>query len=195
MQISEDEITKRYAKIYLEILMRYREYIEESESLYIAELSKLVTPDKESIVNIANDIKGKFPSYSMTENFYEAANYAFEYINENILTVVMPIQFWLYPEETVSCGAGDIFDKATLLCSIFIALGNPSAMVLTKEQPTGKLVRVYCEYNNKLIVADVEKGITVMESYDKFLESIGLGGDKQNVSAYEFNDKRYRTIV
>jgi len=60
--------------------MRYKDYIEENENLYVAELPKLITPDNESVVGLANKIKSQFPIYSYNENFPDAVRSAYSYV-------------------------------------------------------------------------------------------------------------------
>jgi hypothetical protein len=130
--MEDTELLKKYNQLYLEVILRYKEYIEEKESLYVAELPKLVVPENEDVVNIANRIKNSMPSYNYNDNYYDSARLAYSYVKDEITLANLPIQFWLTPDETIKCGAGDIFDKAVLLCSLLIALGDVSAKIIIK---------------------------------------------------------------
>ena len=192
--MDESELLKKYNSLYLDIIMRYRDYIEEKEGLYIAELPKLVTPDDESVKLLASSMKEKFPSYKYEENFAEAANAAYSYVISSIATVSLPIQYWQKPADTIKHGAGEIFDKAVLLCSILVSLGCLPAKVAVSVGETVKSFAVYFENDSKIVSMDIEKGMATFESMDKFLEYLGIREDS-DVTAYEFNDKMYKDLA
>jgi len=189
------ETLKRYNQLYLEIIMRYKDYIEENENLYVAELPKLITPDNESVVSLANKIKSQFPIYSYNENFPDAVRSAYSYVKESILLVNLPIQFWLKPEEVIRCGAGDIFDKATLLCSLIIALGNVSTKLIIKVKDSEREFIVYSEFNKGIIAVDLERGVKEYKSRDELLKAMGVYEESEEMNVYEFNDKIYNSII
>ena len=189
------ETLKRYNQLYLEIIMRYKDYIEENENLYVAELPKLITPDNESVVSLANKIKSQFPIYSYNENFPDAVRSAYSYVKESILLVNLPIQFWLKPEEVIRCGAGDIFDKATLLCSLIIALGNVSTKLIIKVKESEREFVVYSEFNNGIVAVDLERGVKEYKSREELLKAMGVYGENEEMNVYEFNDKMYNSII
>ncbi|MFP3278445.1 MAG: hypothetical protein RXO43_02695 [Candidatus Micrarchaeota archaeon] len=189
------ETLKRYNQLYLEIIMRYKEYIEENENLYVAELPKLITPDNESVVGLANKIKSQFPIYNYNENFPDAVRIAYSYVKDNILLVNLPIQFWLKPEEVIRCGAGDIFDKATLLCSLIIALGNVSTKLIIKVEENEREFVVYSEFNNGIIAVDLERGVKEYKSREELLKAMGVYKENEEMNVYEFNDKMYNSII
>jgi hypothetical protein len=189
------ETLKRYNQLYLEIIMRYKDYIEENENLYVAELPKLITPDNESVVGLANKIKSQFPIYSYNENFPDAVRSAYSYVKESILLVNLPIQFWLKPEEVIRCGAGDIFDKATLLCSLIIALGNVSTKLIIKVKDSEREFIVYSEFNKGIIAVDLERGVKEYKSRDELLKAMGVYEESEEMNVYEFNDKMYNSII
>ena len=189
------ETLKRYNQLYLEIIMRYKEYIEENENLYVAELPKLITPDNESVVGLANKIKSQFPIYNYNENFPDAVRIAYSYVKDNILLVNLPIQFWLKPEEVIRCGAGDIFDKATLLCSLIIALGNVSTKLIIKVEDSEREFVVYSDFNNSIIAVDLERGVKEYKSREELLKAMGVYGENEEMNVYEFNDKMYNSII
>src|SRR5271155_3942819 len=114
IRMDESESLKAYNSIYLEIIMRYKEHIEEKEGLYIADLPKLVTPSDESVDLLAREMKNNFPVYNYDENFPDAARLAYQYVKDKVVEISLPLQFWLRPPQTIKYGAGDIFDKALL---------------------------------------------------------------------------------
>ncbi len=188
--MDEKELLRRYNNLYLSALMRYRKYIEENETLYASELPILVTPNDDAVVGIAGIIKDSFNAYSYGRDFYAAVKLAYEYVNEDIATVTMPVQFWLTPEETIKAGAGDVVDKATLLCSIIIALGNVSATIIATVSDVGRKFVVCVDANGKALGIDVERGISEYASKEALLKGLSVGSNSDMI-AYEFNDKHY----
>ncbi len=188
--MDEQELVKKYNLLYLEILMRYKDYIESEESVYVAELPKLITPEDQSVVNLANKIKSSFSQYSYDRDFYGAARIAYENVTQSIATISLPLQFWLKPSQTLKCEAGDVFDKATLLCSLLIALGNVSTKVIIAAKDESRTFIVYCEYAEGLILFNMEEGMTQVKEKQELLNNLGIGKD-EDLTAYEFNDKMY----
>jgi len=199
-----DELS-HYNKLYLTMIMRYKELIEEQENLYVAELPKLVTPEDPAVLALANSFKAKINEYNSDSDFFKAAKAAHAYVKEEIATVTLPVQFWLMPSETISAGAGDLLDKATLLCSIFIALGNITSKIIIATKDSERKVGVYCESANtttvntnananaRIVYFDIENGVSEYASKEELLQSLGIGND--NISAYEFNDKMYNDLA
>ncbi len=189
---------KAYNSIYLEIITRYKDYIEEKEGLYLTDLPKLVTPENEGVMLLAKELEGNFPAYLYDDNFEEAAGLAYAYVKDRIANVSIPIQFWLTPSQTIRYGAGDIFDKAVLLCSMLIAMGNVSSRVMVVVKNNDRHFVVYSEFKDRIIGMDMESGLKTYGSMDAMLEQNGIDKDSENdedTTAYEFNDKFYRDIV
>ncbi len=183
-----------YNKLYLAIIMKYKSYIEEKENVYAAELPKLILPDNKAVLALAGKVKSEMPHYDYEKNFEVALKTAFEQVSTQIATVTLPVQFWLLPEQTLEIGAGDAFDKANLLCSVLIALGNISSKTIITINDTKRTLGVYCEYKDKIIYADLEKGIKKFSSKEKLLGALGIGKD-ENLAAYEFNDKMFNNLA
>ena len=193
--MDEIETLKAYNNIYLEIIMRYKEHIEEHEGLYIADLPKLVTPSDESVILLAREIQNNFPVYTYDENFPDAAQQAYQYVKNKINLISIPVQFWLKPSETIKYGAGDLFDKAVMLCSTLIALGNVSSrIVVVARGDEERHFIVYSEFKGHIISINVEKGVKEYKNLDELLKEIDVGRD-EDTTAYEFNDNMYRDIV
>lgn len=188
---------KAYNNIYLEIIMRYKDHIEEREGLYLTDLPKLVTPNDESVMLLAKEIEGNFPVYSYEDNFADAAKLAYGYVKDRILPISLPIQFWLKPHQTIKYGAGDIFDKAVLLCSMLIAMGNVSSRIIVAVKNTDRHFIVYSEFGNRIIGINIENGVKEYANIESLLGDIGIDSRREDddTTAYEFNDKIYRDIV
>ncbi|MHB1830665.1 MAG: hypothetical protein ACYCO0_04710 [Candidatus Micrarchaeaceae archaeon] len=190
--MDENDSLKAYNSIYLEIIMRYKEQIEDKEELYPADLPKLVTPENDNVVLLAKEIQNSFPVYNYDQNFPEAAALAYAYVKDKIIPISLPVQFWLKPEQTIMYGAGDIFDKAVLLCSLLIAMGNFSSRVVVAAKDTDRTFIVYSEFRNKLIAMDLDNGVKDYGLLDDLLKELKVDND---TTAYEFNDKMYRDIA
>lgn len=174
--------------------MRYKEYIEQNENLNVADLPRLITPTNETVVTAANKVKSTFDNYAYNSNFLSAAKLAYEFVTIQISHVSLPIEFWLYPSDTIKCEAGDIFDKATLLCSMLIALGNPSSRVISSVKPNERRFIVYCEFDDAILAFDLDRGLIRFENKEKLIESLVLK-ENDDTTAYEFNDKMYANLA
>ncbi len=194
MAEESEELTKKYNMAYLEVIMRYKDLIEENEMLSVAELPKLVTPDNSDVLAVVNKIKSSFLTYSYEENFADAAKAAFEYVSKEIAEISMPMQFWFTPEQVIRVGAGDTFDKAILLCSMLIALGGISTRIIVVAHDSERKIVVASEYNGKVIAMDMDEGIKEYPSKEALLEALGIG-KKEELTAYEFNDKMYNDLA
>ncbi len=192
--MDELETLKAYNNIYLEIIMRYREHIEEKEGIYITDLPKLVTPSNESVIFLAREVQNNFPVYSFNDNFPDAARLAYQHVKDKIMDISLPLQFWLSPADTIKYGAGDVFDKATLLCSVLIALGNVSSRIAVVVRGEERHFVVYSEFKDSIIAINIEKGVTDYKNFDALMKALNLG-NSDDTTAYEFNDKMYRDIV
>jgi hypothetical protein len=182
-------------QVYLAIISRYKDVIEEREHLSVAELPTLVKPKDERILRKAEEIKSSFGIFSYKQNFYEASIDAFYFVRNNIADAAMPVQFWLAPEETMSFGIGDLLDRNVLLCSLLIALGNPSTKVLVVIRDGGRKVLTYYEFEGKAYsfdLLDLSHGFKSHESREEMIRRLGL---VEEDTAYEFNDNTYQDIA
>ncbi len=106
----------------------------------------------------------------------------------------MPVQFWLNPSQTLNYGAGDVFDKIVLLCTLLVALGNASTKAMTIIRGNDRRFLVYFEFEGRIISMDLENGIEKFDKREELLARFGVKDDGE-VSAYEFNDKMYVDII
>ncbi len=189
----DEKMLEKYSSLYLEIIMRYRDYIEQEETLYMADLPTLITPDDENVLSKAKSIKSMFASYNYDEDFLGAAKEAQWYVRDKIATISLPVQFWLRPGQTLSLESGDVFDKAVLLCTMLIALGNVTAKVITVIRDSEKMFAVYCEFSGRIVLFDVEGTTSEFGSKEEMLGKLEIGKD-ESLTAYEFNDKMYDNL-
>ena len=196
--MDEIGLLKAYNGIYLEIITRYKEYIEGKEGLYLTDLPRLVTPADEPVVLLAKELEGNFPIYNYEDNFEDAMKLAYAYIRDKIAPISLPIQFWLKPAQAIRYEAGDIFDKAVLLCSLLIAMGNVSSRVMVIVKNSDRHFIVYSEFKDRIIGIDMESGLNEYKNMGELLEKNGVNKNAENdeeTTAYEFNDKFYRDII
>ncbi len=178
----------RLNQLYLAIIARYKDYIEEKEHISVAELTTLVTPKDESVLAKANDIRGSFGAYSYVEHFYEASLKAYAFVRDEIEDVQMPLEFWLTPNETMKFGVGDTVDKNTLFCSLLIALGNPSTKVFVYVRGASRSIKTVFELNGLFYVTEFGSTTKRMASRDEFIGALTVDDD---TIAYEFNDQSF----
>jgi hypothetical protein len=191
-ELQKEEKYSKLNQIYLLIISRYKGYIEEKEELSVAELPTLVTPKGQLVLRKTDEIKNSIENYSYEANFYEASMTIFNFVKNDIEDITLPLQFWLTPEEIMRFMIGDITDKNILLCSLFIALGNPSSKVLVIIEDSEREIKVYYEFNNKITLFDITNGsIKEFETKEKMLESFNMNDE---TAAYEFNDQMYVDI-
>ncbi|MGC8648669.1 MAG: hypothetical protein ACP5UN_00385 [Candidatus Micrarchaeia archaeon] len=195
MKITEADFEKelRLNQLYLSIISKYKNYIEEKEQRSINDLPSLITPQNNFVLNKANSIKENFQQYNYEKDFYNACLKAFEFVQKEIDKVIMPIRYWLTPEETLLFKLGDIFDKNTLLISLLIALGNYSSKVVLVISNSEEKTFSYCEYNNQILFFDIEKRIYKYKNIKKGLDSLNLSID-ENSMIYEFNNHSINII-
>ncbi len=189
----EYEKLSRLNQIYLMVISRYKDHIEASEEISVAQLPTMVMPKSNIIMQRANIIKKAFASYNYDSDFRDAANMAFEFIINNVDEINLPLQFWLTPEETLRFMAGDITDRAILLCSLFIALDNPSSKVLIVTNESNRTILVYYDLDGKTVMYDLSKRIIKeFSTRDNMIESLSRD---ESTTIYEFNDQMYIDII
>jgi hypothetical protein len=178
----------RLSQLYLSIISRYKGYIEEREELAVAELPTLILPKGGLVIRKANEIRGAFTNYAYDADFPNAAMMAFKFVRDEIEEVILPLQFWLTPDETAEFKLGDRMDRNILLCSVLIALGNPSARVFVIKRESGVSTYTYFEIGGKTVLMNVEDGTSVFASRDEMIKQFRIGEDD---TAYEFNHQSY----
>ena len=95
------------------------------------------------------------------------------------------------PKDTLAYMMGDIIDKNILLCSMLVALGNPSAKVLVRMKDERFSAFVYCVFKETGYMFDMHGGTKEFESKEAMVASLGIDDD---TTAYEFNNQAYLDI-
>jgi len=178
-------------QLYLAIISRYKDYIEEKEELSVAELPTLVTPKADAVIRKANAIKADFSTYNYDKDFIDAALKAFEFVKGEVDEIALPIQFWLTPDETMRFKVGDRIDRNILLCSILISLGNPSSKVFVLKTEEMRRIYVYFEFGPKTLLMDIDSGIREFPDAKAMVSSFSI---KEDDTAYEFNNQSYADV-
>ena len=192
VNIEEYKKINKLNQIYLFIISKYKDYIESGEKLSVAELPTMIMPKIPSVLKKANEIKETYTDFVYEVNFVDVSIKAFDFVKNEIEDVSLPIQFWLTPEETLKFMSGDITDKNMVLCSLLIALGNPSAKVLVVINNNERKIVVYYEFNNSFTMLDLDDGIKLFSAKEDMLKSLGMTEDS---IVYEFNDQMYIDIM
>jgi hypothetical protein len=178
----------RLGQLYLSIIARYKGYIEEKEEIAVAELPTLVLPRGELVTRKAAEIKAAFPNYSYDNDFPKAALKAFEFVRDRIEEVILPLQFWLTPDESLEFRLGDRIDRNILLCSILIALGNPDSKVFVIKRESLMTTYTYFNFSGRTVLMDLSNVTSVLPSRDDMIKQFRIGEDD---TAYEFNHQSY----
>lgn len=194
MNIDEKEVLRRYNSFYLSVLLRYKEHIEQSESIYLPDMPKLIEPFSEEVTAFSSSIKKEFENYTIKEDFYKAASTAFKKLEERILVVQLPMQFWQAPSEVLANGICDILDYSSMLCSILISLGCVSSKVAVINSEDNDRIVVYSENNGIFYLFEHNLEIKTFNNKELMLEYL-LEKNKGEVTAYEFNDTLYRDLI
>jgi hypothetical protein len=188
---SELEVYKRRELIYKKIIERYRELIEAGESKSIPELRSLVRPQSPSVIELKDKLTKEFKPYEYERDFLTAAQKAFEFVKDEIKTEHVNIEFWLSPKDILELKAADEMDKATLLCSLLIALGNKSAKVVVEMKGGLKHAFVMFGFGSRYYLFDSVHNINLAGSKEILEAQISTEKDEENKIVYEFNDVEY----
>ena len=188
---SELDASKRRESIYRKIIERYRELIEASESKSIPELRSLVRPQSSSVIELKDTLTKDFKPYEYEKDFLTAAQRAFEFVKDEIKTERIPVEFWLSPKDILELKAADEMDKAILLCSLLIALGNKGAKVVVEMKGGLKHAFVMFSSGNRYYLFDPVHDINLAGSKEILEAQISTEKDEENKIVYEFNDMGY----
>ena len=188
---SELEVCKRRESIYRKIIERYRELIEAGESKSIPELRSLVKPQSSSVLELRDKLTKEFKPYDYERDFLAASQKAFEFVKDEIKTEHVVIEFWLSPKDILELNAADEMDKAILLCSLLIALGNKGAKVVVEMKGGLKHAFVMFNFGNRYYLFDPVHDVNLAGSKEILEAQISTERDEENKMVYEFNDVEY----
>jgi len=183
------EPLRRKAALYLRVIERYREAIEAGENKSVTELRALIVPDNPAVRSLAAGIAGAFRPYLYERDFPAAADKAYEYCSDGIRNAFLPLEFWLTPEDMVELKAADEIDKAALLCSLLIALKNPTAKVVVETQERVRHAFVVYEFCGRFQLMDSAHRVRDAGTRQDVMAR--MVGDAERKVVYEFNDREY----
>jgi hypothetical protein len=188
---SELEVCRRRESIYKKIIERYRELIEAGESKSIPELRSLVRPQSSSVLELKDKLTREFKPYDYEKDFLTVSQKAYEFVKGEIKTEHVNIEFWLSPKDILELKAADEMDKAILLCSLLIALGNKAAKVVVEMKGGLKHAFVLFSFGNRFYLFDPVHDINLAGSKEILEAQISTEKDEENKIVYEFNDVEY----
>ncbi|MCL5404526.1 MAG: hypothetical protein M1125_01645 [Candidatus Marsarchaeota archaeon] len=194
-QLDELERLRRINAIYGAVIARYRNYIAQEEGISVAELPRLVTPKNSAVAKKAKELLSGIDRFNYERDFYEASVLAYNFVKDSIREVILPMEFWLEPEEVLEFSAGEKIDRYVLLCSLLIAMGNPSSRILMYTKGEKTFALVYYELGGKIYAMNFDSGIKRFEKKEELLSEYGIMNADEVTMAYEFNDKMYIDIA
>lgn len=182
---------KLQASIYRTIIERYRNEIEANEYKTIPQLRTLINPNNPAIQKIKNKILDEFHPYIYERDFLVAVDKAFNFLQNEIKTESLPIDFWLEPEEILKLGAADEMDKLIFFCSLLIALNNSSAKVVVGGDGE-RCAAVIFEFMGDYYLYNPAYNIKVQgKTKDDVLLKYLKSHKGVHHLLYEFNDREY----
>lgn len=177
------------AALYRKIIERYKQVIEEGEAKSVPELKERVQPKNASVQKLREQISSEFHPYISERDFEAAALKAFAFVRDEIANEPLPVEFWLSIEEILDLKGADEMDKATLLCSLLVALENNSAKVVVASEGADRHAFVLYEFKGFHHLLDPFHGVTLSGSKKEVIEKFFEG--KQQGKLYEFNHETY----
>ncbi len=211
---SEDEQQKEgglqeklRAAFYRKVIERYAALIDENEQKTVPELKTLVQPEDEVIQELKGQVLEGLvedkalespETYAYELHFLKAAEKAFFAIRKiQNLHADLNVLFWLKPREALELQAGDLFDKALLLCSLLRALGSPKAKIRVLELEKSRIHPVVMfSFGDTDYLLDASQKESKFEAYsgkrEEALQAFSFDECKYLKSAYEFNDQEYQ---
>jgi len=186
----ELEVYKKRAALYRKIIDRYRVLTETSEDKSVPELKELIKPQDAALLEIKNQILKEFANYDYEKNFLAAAQKAYEFVNNEIKTEPLPLEFWLSPADIMELRVADEMDKAILLCSLLISLGNKDAKVIVEIKGDFRHAFVMFEFEGKSHLFDPAHKINLSGEKESLLKQV-LSKEEESRVVYEFNDVEY----
>jgi len=188
---SELDASKRREAVYKKIIERYKELIEASESKSIPELRSLVRPQSSAVIELKEKLTKDLGAYDYNTDFLATAQKAFQFVKDEIKTEHVPVEFWLSPKEILELKTADEMDKAILLCSLLIALGNRNAKVVVEMKGGLKHAFVMFSFGNRYFLFDPVHNVNLAGSKEILEAQISTERDEENKIIYEFNDMEY----
>jgi len=178
--MSADLDTDTKLKIYLLVLNRYKDIINEKEDLTISEIRQRVSPYNDTIKKIRATLTKDMIPYSPKLSFFAAAQRAISYVRK-IHTCEFAFNFWVNFEEMEKIQVGTSIDKAILLAALLRSLDSEDASVVVTKK--GKSYVRFSWEDSQYIFVPETGSLLAGSDLDKNFED--------DPPAYAFNDLLY----
>ena len=169
------------AEYYRRIIERYAKVVSFGEEKSIPELKRMVAPG-ECVEAKAAELGGE--------------REALEFVKAlPLLHAKLSVSFWLSPREALELGAGDVMDKAVLLCSLLLAQSaNAFLRVIELDEGTKHPVVLVKGERGARVLDAVSGGSFNGSSADVALRQLSFEGKQYARSLYEFNNANYESF-
>ena len=205
--IEKVEVQNAY---YRKIIERYAALVNENEEKTVPELKALIDGNSEAVLALKKLVLEQVASkkttlgsvvegehYDYEKDFLLAAEAAFALVRN--LRQVHPevsVSFWLAAKEILELEAGDVFDKAILLCSLLKGLGAGAAILVLELENNLIHPVVVFQYSGRGYLLDTSQPDSRLTTYggalDEVLQGFSFDGAKFLKKAYEFDNDNYK---
>ncbi|MCI0503164.1 hypothetical protein L0Y65_00465 [Candidatus Micrarchaeota archaeon] len=129
-----DELdTATKLEIYKLVLGRYRNLINEKESISISEIRQKVSPYNDFVRKLRDSMLKDIVPYDVRLHFMSAAERAMEYVRK-IRTCEFAFAFWMAFSEMERLRVGTAMDKAILLAALLRSFESEDARVIVSRR-------------------------------------------------------------
>ncbi|HID72818.1 TPA: hypothetical protein EYP38_02650 [Candidatus Micrarchaeota archaeon] len=134
--MSEDIDAETKLKLYMLMVSRYKELINENETRSVSEIRQRISPYSDTVKKLSVRFTEDLQPFSYNKHFITAAQRALNYLRE-IRTCKFAISFWLGFDEMDELKLGGVMDKALLLAALLRSFGSDKVLVkVTKKGDT-----------------------------------------------------------
>ncbi|MFH1393582.1 MAG: hypothetical protein ABII71_06025 [Candidatus Micrarchaeota archaeon] len=134
--MSEEIDSETKLKLYMLMVSRYKDLINENETRSVSEIRQRVSPYSEIIKKLSARFTSDLAPFSHEKHFITVAQRAINYLRE-IKTCQFLITFWLGFDEMDKLKLGGVMDKALLLAALLRSFGSDTVLVkVTKSGNT-----------------------------------------------------------
>jgi len=181
--MADDLDAETKLNIYRVVINRYKDTINDKESLTISEIRQRVSPYNDIIRGIKDEITKDMIPYYYKRQFFDAAQRAISYIR-SLKTCEFAFAFWMDFDDMDKLKLGTPMDKAIMLAAILRSLESEDVLVMVTKK--GKpYVKFLWEDKQYLFVPDSGSLLVGEDSMKIFSDD--------SVS-YSFNDLVYENF-
>ncbi|MBU0533040.1 hypothetical protein KKB44_06120 [Candidatus Micrarchaeota archaeon] len=169
-------------EIYRLVLNRYKDIINEKESLTISEMRQKVSPYNDTIRKLRDDFTKDMIPYNYKLQFFDATQRAISYIRD-IKTCEFAFSFWMDFEEMDKLKIGTAMNKAIMLTTLLRSLESDDVRIIVTKK--GKSFVKFSWENHQYLF--------VPESGSFLMGDDALKVFADDPPAYSFNDLVYES--